>query len=174
MYAIAFQRDGALACSARLDAIGRGVGFKIRQDYNGFRWTCQGHFSNRLSSQTATRLRLDPTTIQCGYGTCGSSNLPYTIAAHSSTVSDLAFFRSSTNSFPLTLPQKLPQRPQTNGHAEPNGVKPEDLDTKPIDIEPLSYPEAPLDGIYLATSGYDGQVKFWSSDDWQLVKSIFI
>lgn len=27
-------------------------------------------------------------------------------------------------------------------------------------------------GLYLITSGYDSTVKIWSSDDWQLVKSL--
>lgn len=30
----------------------------------------------------------------------------------------------------------------------------------------------PLSGMYLASAGYDGYVKIWSADDWQLVKSL--
>ena len=30
----------------------------------------------------------------------------------------------------------------------------------------------PLSGMYLASVGYDGYVKLWSADDWQLVKSL--
>jgi U4/U6 small nuclear ribonucleoprotein PRP4 len=32
--------------------------------------------------------------------------------------------------------------------------------------------QIPLNGIYLATSGYDGFVKLWSADDWGLVKAL--
>ncbi|EGG12284.1 uncharacterized protein MELLADRAFT_24633, partial [Melampsora larici-populina 98AG31] len=32
--------------------------------------------------------------------------------------------------------------------------------------------EVPLSGMYLASCGYDGYVKLWSADDWQLVKAL--
>ncbi|KAI9619276.1 hypothetical protein H4Q26_011959 [Puccinia striiformis f. sp. tritici PST-130] len=32
--------------------------------------------------------------------------------------------------------------------------------------------EVPLSGLYLASSGYDGYVKLWSADDWQLIKAM--
>lgn len=32
--------------------------------------------------------------------------------------------------------------------------------------------EVPLSGLYLASCGYDGYVKLWSADDWQLIKAM--
>jgi len=79
-----------------------------------------------------------------------------------------------------------------NGEAtHVNGVKDEETeeDIKPdvssmaVDEHPsqasgwvtgasASQTPVPLSGMYLASSGYDGYVKIWSGDDWQLVKSL--
>ena len=32
--------------------------------------------------------------------------------------------------------------------------------------------DVPLSGSFLVTSGYDGYVRIWSADDWQLIKSM--
>lgn len=32
--------------------------------------------------------------------------------------------------------------------------------------------DVPTSGSFLVSSGYDGYVKIWSADDWQLIKSM--
>jgi U4/U6 small nuclear ribonucleoprotein PRP4 len=45
-----------------------------------------------------------------------------------------------------------------------------DVDAKPdVNGAPV---EPPLSGSFLVSSGFDGLVKFWSADDWQLVKAL--
>ena len=84
----------------------------------------------------------------------------YTIPAHVSNVSDIRFFRGDA----------LPLKP-TSGDVQMNGVD-EDAD------QTYDIPEADLEewkyrsGLYLASSGYDGLVKMWSADDWQLLRTL--
>ncbi len=72
----------------------------------------------------------------------------HTIPAHKSTVSEVRFYRHQTNPYYEVLDATRTQNLQNNPH---------DLITN---------------GIYLASSGYDGLVKIWSADDWQLVKAL--
>lgn len=88
----------------------------------------------------------------------------YTIPAHKSLVSDLKFFRAAN------------ERPDFV--APPPAVKKEEDTSAEMDVS-LDATPAPLpsssvnrSGLYLVSSGYDSTVKIWSSDDWQLVKSI--
>ena len=84
----------------------------------------------------------------------------YTIPAHVSNVSDIRFFRGDA----------LPLKP-TSSDVQMNGVD-EDAD------QTHDIPEADLEewkyrsGLYLASSGYDGLVKMWSADDWQLLRTL--
>ena len=121
----------------------------------------------------------------------------YSIPAHRSTVSDVKFFKAEDGlkEFPKTVIDKKtePAKPNgiTNGHAEPavkqeeeeEDIKPDisgmDMDTaeqKPAPVAAgwgrTAQPEVPISGMYLASAGYDGYVKLWSADDWQLVKSL--
>lgn len=66
----------------------------------------------------------------------------YTIPAHHSSVADVRFFRAAESSLPS-------------------------MDEDGSDTHSLS-----RSGLYFATAGYDGLVKIWSADDWQLVKSL--
>ncbi|KAH9169851.1 U4/U6 snRNP-specific spliceosomal protein [Lactarius sanguifluus] len=75
----------------------------------------------------------------------------YTIPAHLSNVSDVRFFRSDG-----TIPAHIARR-QPNGPADADGM---DEDS-----------EQPT-GLYLASAGYDGLVKVWSADDWQLLTTL--
>lgn len=66
----------------------------------------------------------------------------YTIPAHHSSVADVRFFHAAESSLPS-------------------------MDEDGSDTHSLS-----RSGLYFATAGYDGLVKIWSADDWQLVKSL--
>jgi len=57
----------------------------------------------------------------------------------------------------------------TNGMEVDADQKEADLKALDDIVEPT---RVPIESMYLVTAGYDGQVKMWSSDDWQLVKSI--
>lgn len=43
-----------------------------------------------------------------------------------------------------------------------------DISTPDMQEEEWNY----RSGLYLASAGYDGMVKLWSADDWQLLKSL--
>jgi len=84
----------------------------------------------------------------------------YTIPAHRSNVSDVRFFRavdlpSSTN---LDVDMKDSSDAMANGLLNGNVDK---------DVE-----EKSRSGLYLASAGYDGLVKLWSADDWQLLRTL--
>ncbi|EST07284.1 WD40 repeat [Kalmanozyma brasiliensis GHG001] len=66
----------------------------------------------------------------------------YTIPAHKSSVSDVRFFRSISHR------------------------------TSPYSLEGSAEDEIGRNGLYLATSGYDGMVRIWSADDWQLLRTL--
>lgn len=66
----------------------------------------------------------------------------YTIPAHKSSVSDVRFFRSLTHR------------------------------ASPYSLDDGAQDEISRNGLYLATSGYDGMVRIWSADDWQLLRTL--
>lgn len=69
----------------------------------------------------------------------------YTIPAHRSNVSDVRFFRAS-------------ELPVVDGATD--------------DAQVTACGERYKSGLYLASAGYDGLVKLWSADDWQLQRSL--
>jgi len=84
----------------------------------------------------------------------------YTIPAHLSNVSDVRFFCGDT----------MPPKPNA-GDVTMNGAE-ENMDSShditDADLEEWKY----RSGLYLASSGYDGLVKMWSADDWQLLRTL--
>jgi U4/U6 small nuclear ribonucleoprotein PRP4 len=72
----------------------------------------------------------------------------YTIPAHKSNVSDVRFFRASE--LPVTAGMEVDV---DGAHDTASG-------------------ERYKSGLYLASAGYDGLVKIWSADDWQLQRSL--
>jgi U4/U6 small nuclear ribonucleoprotein PRP4 len=83
----------------------------------------------------------------------------YSIPAHKSSISDVKFFRSSSETAAGF------GGAQPNGHA--NGM---DVDEKDEDGEKATT-TLNESGLFLVSSGFDRTVKVWSADDWQLVKS---
>jgi U4/U6 small nuclear ribonucleoprotein PRP4 len=116
----------------------------------------------------------------------------YTIPAHLSNVSDVRFFRSDG-----TVPVHIVKR-QASGPAQViNGVAEEEVEAEEEKVSEQSNgdetkdesaPPLPLTaeqkqealaqewryrpGLYLASAGYDGLVKLWSADDWQLLTTL--
>ena len=88
----------------------------------------------------------------------------YTIPAHNSNVADVRFFRASQ--LPPVAPA-IPDVEMTDADSAP-GVSP---DLKPSDTE-TDQERQYHNGLFLASAGYDGLVKLWSADDWQLLRTL--
>lgn len=88
----------------------------------------------------------------------------YTIPAHVSNVSDVKFFHANDLYF-----KHVPSDVKMNG-VEDGGEPPRESPEK-------EYASAQEEwryrsGLFFASSGYDGFVKLWSADDWQLLKRL--
>ncbi len=91
-----------------------------------------------------------------------SLNAIYTIPAHLSNVSDVRFFRSLDGSLPSKPHAAAPSSEDVSmdeSHDQPDAALAE---------EEWRY----RSGLYLASAGYDGLVKLWSADDWQLLRTL--
>ena len=119
----------------------------------------------------------------------------YTIPAHLNNVSDVRFFRSDG-----TIPAHIVRRQSetSDGPTQVNGVLAEESKEESNgdevgkdgdgDGDGNSTPHLPMTaeqkrealaqewryrpGLYLASAGYDGLVKLWSADDWQLLLTL--
>lgn len=91
----------------------------------------------------------------------------YTIPAHLSNVSDIRFFRS--DHVPFVPPENVALKDSdVDMDAKPDQAKP------PVanGIEQLEQEHKYRSGLYFASAGYDGFVKLWSADDWQLLRTL--
>ncbi|KAI9464261.1 U4/U6 snRNP-specific spliceosomal protein [Russula earlei] len=181
VYAVEFQDDGALAASAGLDAIGRV--WDLRTGRTAM--VLDGHVESILS------MAFSPNGYQIATGASDdtiriwdmrSLKALYTIPAHLSNVSDVRFFRSD-GSIPAHILQRQTSRPTlVNGTAEEaeesNGDEGNDDSAHPPPmtteqrLESLAQEWRYRPGLYLASAGYDGLVKVWSADDWQLLTAL--
>lgn len=110
----------------------------------------------------------------------------YTIPAHVNNVSDVRFFRSDG-----TIPSwvsALPASEPMNGvipTADPTSTSTHEPPSKegtatpaptsasvPYTAENLAQEWRYRPGLYMASAGYDGVVKLWSADDWQLLTTL--
>ncbi|KAF9223999.1 WD40 repeat-like protein [Gyrodon lividus] len=161
VYSVEFQDDGALVASGGLDAIGRVWDLRTGRTAMVLDGHVQAIFGIAFSPngyQIATGAGDDTIRIW----DMRSLKALYTIPAHVSNVSDVRFFRS--HELPFTKP--------VNGEVIMNGTE-EDLDKsndKESDtvLEEWGY----RSGLYFASAGYDGFVKLWSADDWQLLRTL--
>ena len=87
----------------------------------------------------------------------------YTIPAHRSNVSDIRFFRGTGTSI-LSSPQKDIEMEDADGDADVSHDKPPNS----VSEQDAKY----RCGLYFASAGYDGFVKLWSADDWQLLRTL--
>ena len=85
----------------------------------------------------------------------------YTIPAHRSNVSDVRFFRSTD----------LPTNPASDVEMKDNAAD-ASTDGPNGSSENTDLEERYRSGLYLASAGYDGLVKLWSADDWQLLRTL--
>ena len=79
----------------------------------------------------------------------------YTIPAHVSNVSDVRFFYG--DELPPSFSPDVPM----------NGTEEKSNDSEKV-LEDWKY----RSGLYFVSGGYDGFVKLWSADDWQLLTTL--
>ena len=89
----------------------------------------------------------------------------YTIPAHVSNVADVRFF--SANDLYFKQQPSPPDVDMTNPEDD-NSESKRDPPEQPITEEEWRY----RSGLFFASAGYDGFVKLWSADDWQLLKRL--
>lgn len=88
----------------------------------------------------------------------------YTIPAHLSNVSDIRFFQANDLFF----------KPPAHSDTQMADVSDPDKSTDVVS-ETDGYTEEEWryrSGLFFASSGYDGLVKLWSADDWQLLRTL--
>ena len=106
-----------------------------------------------------------------------------TIPAHKSAVSDLKFFQAppKANAYPdCELPRVFAPLPIFAGEEEQSAdvtgdkAAPSNAGTGISNGSngTMEKPDFPLSGSFLVSSGFDGYVKVWSADDWQLVRTL--
>ncbi|KAL8292407.1 hypothetical protein RQP46_001019 [Phenoliferia psychrophenolica] len=164
VYAIEFQEDGALVCTGGLDAIGRV--WDLRSGKTAM--VLDGHVKDILGidfSQNGHQIATGSNDDTVRIWDMRSLKSIKTIPAHKSAVSDVKFFRSA---------------PSSSSNSYPSQAIPRGFASLPVFGEDVRDPierdgekaDVPLAGSFLVTGGYDGMVKIWSADDWQLVKSM--
>nr|XP_018265798.1 U4/U6 small nuclear ribonucleoprotein PRP4 [Kwoniella dejecticola CBS 10117]OBR87956.1 U4/U6 small nuclear ribonucleoprotein PRP4 [Kwoniella dejecticola CBS 10117] len=199
VYALAFQDDGALVSSGGFDAIGRV--WDIRTGRTAM--VLDGHIKEILAMDFA------PNGYQVATGSGDDTvriwdlralKTQYMIPAHKSSVSDVRFFKSSSEISSIGINGDLPLsgtvkggvtdstlmevdqdksddndnvvqeeeedvKPNINGNA--NGSTSTSTGTRTEPIEGLN-----RSGLFLITSGFDCNVRIWSSDEWSLIKNL--
>ncbi|CDO68205.1 hypothetical protein BN946_scf184938.g57 [Trametes cinnabarina] len=169
VFSIEFQNDGALCASGGLDAIGRV--WDLRTGRTAM--VLDGHV------QAIFGISFSPNGYQIATGSgddtiriwdMRSLKALYTIPAHMSNVSDVRFFYADELPPNYTPPSSAPDVVMngTEEAAESNpDVKPADKEEDKV-LEEWRY----RSGLYFASAGYDGFVKLWSADDWQLLRTL--
>ena len=101
----------------------------------------------------------------------------YTIPAHLSNVSDVRFFRADEIppfSIQPSAGGDIAMKEASNDPSNDTPTPAPSTETKPSGANPIT-PEEEWkyrSGLYLASAGYDGFVKIWSADDWQLLRTL--
>ncbi|KZV63562.1 U4/U6 snRNP-specific spliceosomal protein [Peniophora sp. CONT] len=191
VYAIEFQDDGALVASAGLDAIGRV--WDLRTGRTAM--VLDGHVEGILS------LSFAPNGYQIASGAADDTiriwdvrtlKTIYSIPAHLNNVADVRFFRSD-GSIPSHIAAQHAESDATEADVkmeEDDETAPENGDSTPAPnnassnatpapkLTPVQERERRTEewcyrpGLYFASAGYDGVVKIWSADDWQLLHTL--
>lgn len=91
----------------------------------------------------------------------------YTIPAHRSNVSDVRFFRGNDLSFKRTDTLSTDVDMVLDDEKDKDANHDSDKEVATSGEE-----EKYRSGLYFASSGYDGLVKLWSADDWQLLRTL--
>ncbi|KAG6868946.1 hypothetical protein C0993_007160 [Termitomyces sp. T159_Od127] len=166
VYCVDFQIDGALVASGGLDAIGRVWDIRTGRTAMILDGHVQSIFSIGFSPngyQIATGAGDDTIRIW----DMRSLKSLYTIPAHLSNVSDVRFFYANDLFFkPVSSPP--PNDVDMDGADADKSNDTPPRDTATTLLEEWKY----RSGLFFASSGYDGFVKLWSADDWQLLRTL--
>ncbi|KAF9038429.1 U4/U6 snRNP-specific spliceosomal protein [Panaeolus papilionaceus] len=165
VYSVDFQNDGALVASGGLDAIGRV--WDLRSGRTAM--VLDGHV------QAIFSIAFSPTGYQVATG-AGDDTIRiwdmraikslYTIPAHVSNVSDVRFFYANDLHFQYTPPD-VTMSDDSKADEEKAEKRDPEKDRASAEEE-WRY----RSGLFFASAGYDGFVKLWSADDWQLLKRL--
>lgn len=157
VYSVAFQGDGALLASGGLDAIGRV--WDLRTGRTAM--ILDGHAREILSidfSSNGYTLATASGDDTVRVWDLRQAKQTYTIPAHKSSCTDVRFFKSRNER--LSIPSGS------------NVIDGGDIDIKDEDDESNCEISLPHSSSFLVTGGYDGYVKIWSADDWQILRSM--
>ncbi|WVQ83983.1 hypothetical protein IAT38_006128 [Cryptococcus sp. DSM 104549] len=163
VYALAFQDDGALAASGGFDAIGRIWDLRTGRTT----MVLDGHVKEILAVDFA------PNGYQVATGSGDDTvriwdlralRAQHIIPAHKSSVSDLRFFRASSDSCRSTIA----------GHNSVGSKAEEalDIDCSHDALESAHSSQLKRSGLYMVTASFDCSVRIWSSDEWAMVKNM--
>ncbi|TRM57954.1 WD40-repeat-containing domain protein [Schizophyllum amplum] len=198
-FAVEFQDDGALIASGGLDAIGRVWDMRTGRTAMVLDGHVQPIYSMSFSPngyQIATGAGDDTIRIW----DMRSLKALYTIPAHLSNVSEVRFFRANDRFFVPPSEADVPMQdadvdmkdesggnpPNSDAKDDANGAKDAkdaskdatadataDKSTDRPDTSAYSWEEWKYrSGLFFASAGYDGLVKLWSADDWQLLRTL--
>lgn len=170
VYAVEFQGDGALLASGGLDAIGRL--WDLRTGRTAM--VLDGHAKEILGIdfhpngyQMATASGDDTVRL---WDIRALKSL-YTIPAHKSSVADVRFFRGADNRRQTAADAGATDSSAMDTDADLQGASAQ-REASISDKVDLETPAISQTGLYLCTAGYDGAVNVWSSDDWQLLRTL--
>jgi len=163
VYCVDFQNDGSLVASGGLDAIGRVWDLRTGRTAMVLDGHIQAIFSLGFSPngyQIATGAGDDTIRIW----DMRSLKSLYTIPAHLSNVSEVRFFHANDLYFKSSPPSTDVIMDNTDTDTSKD-VPEKDSATL---FEEWKY----RSGLFFVSSGYDGLVKLWSADDWQLLRTL--
>ncbi|EKM81757.1 hypothetical protein AGABI1DRAFT_35377 [Agaricus bisporus var. burnettii JB137-S8] len=173
VFTVEFQDDGALIVSGGLDAIARVWDLRTGRTAMILDGHVQAIYSIAFSPngyQVATGAGDD--TIRLW--DIRSLKALYTIPAHLSNVSDIRFFRANDLFFkPVKVDEDIDMNgmdedPNQRDSTESENKEEADITTKGFTQDEWRY----RSGLFFASAGYDGLVKLWSADDWQLLRTL--
>lgn len=101
----------------------------------------------------------------------------YTIPAHKSSISDVKFFRATSEMPHIPLDLSGPSSSTStsngnaNGNANGNGMEVDPDTSNDKDSQPSS-DVLPRSGLFLVTAGFDCNVRIWSADEWTMIRNL--
>lgn len=167
VYTVAFQGDGALLASGGLDAVGRIWDLRTgrtamildghAREVLSIDWSSNGYTLATASADDTVKI-WDLRQLKQSYS----------IPAHKSNCADVRFFRSADERAGLS---------SGSGVVDDVDPDPEHTASKPVNGSSAGRGAdagvpLPRSSMFLATSGYDGYVKIWSADNWQIVRAM--